>query len=660
MFRYPPTFGDMNFSCFTKVEKNKIAFGTLDGQAGIFDHQTNEIKFFKLISNSKVSSIAYNAERKALYISQEKSSLIIDLAFGDVIRSRSFNTAKELIPVDSEGLYFISYYGLVFIKDAFSDVKLDDRVYIDLNRAYASYRSPHSGDLFVTYVDELIRYDSMLVPHPIRIGERSVFAISITETTDQTVWVATLKNGIYGIRNGEIVSNIQVDDGLASQNITKIKSDGLHLWIISDVAVQQYDTKSLEIKTLSNQDGIPSYRVSGIEVIDNLVFFGTDEGVFSVDKNLVFKDRNPPDLTISAVSIMERDTVVAPFYKVAYDQNRFKFEFNSTTFQSLENISFNYRMLGDNEDWLSLQPGSYTINFGSLASGKYTLEVRAVNNANKKVSKTKSIEIVVLKPFWRQWWFIATVCLLIVGLTMLLFKRQQHIAIEKKELALREALAANKINSLKLENLRSQMNPHFIFNALNSIQEYIILNKKEEATDYLGKFSDLIRGYLTNSVEEMIPVRDELEGLQIYLELEKMRFEEDLSYRISFSDLLIKENYEIPTMLIQPYVENAIKHGLLHKKGPKILSVKATLEDSEEELLMKVIIEDNGIGREKAASLSLKHRPNHKSFGSQATADRLDLLNKNKNKQVGITYKDLHDDDRKPRGTRVVLLVPIA
>ena len=650
----------LNISATTTVGNNKIGFGTVDGQVGIFDPQTNSFDFITAASNSKVSSMAYNAHKNALYVSLDKFALIIDLSTKKTYRSRSFSTAKDIIPYDTASIYFISYYGLAYLQNIFTDQSILKRRPIANKRAYASFRS-QSKDLYTAFIDDLVKYDSTLKPQTIRNNQgQPLYAISITETKDQTIWVATLKNGIYGIRNGAITNEITLKNGLVSQNISKIKGDGNHLWIVCDKAIQLYDIQNRQIKTLSNQDGIPSYRVTGIEVIDRQVYFGTNEGIFSVNKDQVFKDRNAPDLTISSVSIMEQDTAVSAYYKVTHDQNRFKFEFNSTTFQSPKNISFEYRLLGGNESWLSLQPGSNTINFSSLSSGKYILEARAVNIANKKVSETKSVEILVLKPFWRQWWFVTLSTITVLGMVILIFRKQQHLALEKQEITLREAIAENKINSLKLENLRSQMNPHFIFNALNSIQEYIIMNKKEQATDYLGKFSDLIRGYLTNSMEEMIPIRDELEGLQIYMELEKMRFEEDLSYRISFSDQLLKENYDIPTMLVQPYVENALKHGLLHKKGPKILSVKATLQESENELLMKVVIEDNGIGRERAASLSLKHRPNHKSFGSQATADRLDLLNRNKNKQVGIRYKDLYDDNRKPRGTRVVLIVPIA
>ena len=134
---------------------------------------------------------------------------------------------------------------------------------------------------------------------------------------------------------------------------------------------------------------------------------------------------------------------------------------------------------------------------------------------------------------------------------------------------------------LKLENLRSQMNPHFIFNALNSIQEYILLNQKNLASDYLGKFADLIRMYLNHSTKGTITLSEEIEALNQYLELEKLRFEDSLDYQIQLPNEIDSETIEIPTMLIQPYVENALKHGLLHRKGNRILSIKFKLDDFE-------------------------------------------------------------------------------
>jgi len=196
-------------------------------------------------------------------------------------------------------------------------------------------------------------------------------------------------------------------------------------------------------------------------------------------------------------------------------------------------------------------------------------------------------------------------------------KKAELITMELRETQKRLALEKQYRES-ELKALKSQMNPHFIFNALNSIQEYIILNKKNEASDYLGKFADLIRTYLSHSDTGVISLQEEIESLRMYLDLESLRFEDTLSYEMHISDKLNKETTHIPTMLIQPYVENALKHGLLHKKENRNLSVSFANSEGNN---IQCIIEDNGVGRKKAKQFQENRPMLHKSFAAKATEE---------------------------------------
>ncbi len=233
-------------------------------------------------------------------------------------------------------------------------------------------------------------------------------------------------------------------------------------------------------------------------------------------------------------------------------------------------------------------------------------------------------------------------------------KKAELISLELKETQKRLALEKQYRHS-ELKALKAQMDPHFIFNALNSIQEYIILNQKKLASDYLGKFADLIRKYLNYSDKRAITLNEEIDCLQMYLELEAIRFEDKLEYKVIVDKNVNTEEILIPTMLIQPYVENALKHGLLHKKDDRKLAV--TFHSSEDKILI-CTIEDNGIGRRKAEELNAKRSILHRSFAAKATESRLNLLNYGREKEIGVVYDDLYDNSKNAIGTKVIISIP--
>ncbi|MGV6827868.1 MAG: sensor histidine kinase, partial [Flavobacteriales bacterium] len=233
-------------------------------------------------------------------------------------------------------------------------------------------------------------------------------------------------------------------------------------------------------------------------------------------------------------------------------------------------------------------------------------------------------------------------------------KKAELITIQLKESQKRLALEKQNKDS-ELKALKAQMNPHFIFNALNSIQEYIVLNKKNKASDYLGKFADLIRNYLNHSNTGKISLQEEIENLQRYLELECLRFEEELQCAFNVDPNINTEEVEIPTMLIQPYIENALKHGLLHRKTNRVLNISFSKKDD----IISCVVEDNGVGRKKSKEIQEKRASLHQSFASKATEERLKLLNFNKKKKIGVQIEDLYNEKNQAIGTRVTISIPI-
>jgi tetratricopeptide (TPR) repeat protein len=209
---------------------------------------------------------------------------------------------------------------------------------------------------------------------------------------------------------------------------------------------------------------------------------------------------------------------------------------------------------------------------------------------------------------------------------------------------------------LELRSLRAQMNPHFIFNSLSSIHRFIWSNNQEEASDYLTKFSRLMRMILDNTQYTFISLNKELESLRLYLDLEKLRCNDVFDYRIIVAEDINEEEVMIPPMIVQPYVENAIWHGLVHKSGKGLLEIAVSLKGKT----LTCTVTDNGIGRKKAIEIKEKKGQTHRSMGMKVTEGRIDLIRKiNNTKEADVNITDLEDEAGKALGTQVILILPV-
>ncbi len=213
----------------------------------------------------------------------------------------------------------------------------------------------------------------------------------------------------------------------------------------------------------------------------------------------------------------------------------------------------------------------------------------------------------------------------------------------------------HKISEITQANLRQQMNPHFIFNTLNSIQYYMYQHDTLATNNYLTKFSSLMRKVLDNSQHTSVPLRDELDALNLYLELECLRFKDKFEFRITVDDEIDPLMYKVPTMLIQPYVENSICHGLIPWKGRALYILTLNLQTEH----LVCTIEDNGIGREAASEIKKMRETNHNSLGTRITTSRLELVNALYGTSLNTIYTDLKNEKGEADGTRVEIHIPI-
>jgi len=293
--------------------------------------------------------------------------------------------------------------------------------------------------------------------------------------------------------------------------------------------------------------------------------------------------------------------------------------------------------------------------FTKVPAGTYFFQVLASNNDGIWNEKGISICIIIRPPWWQTWWFIGFN--IIIALTILYFTflyytfriKTKH-ELEKKMLYLeKEFIEAQQ------KALRYQMNPHFIFNSMNSIQNFILQKKEEEAHLYLTNFSSLMRKILENSKHSTISLQEEIETVQLYLDLESLRFRDQFNYEIIVAEKLNPMNVTIPPMLLQPYLENAIWHGLVPKKGNGKITIEFKIYNRNNLLIS---ISDNGIGREKAAEISSK-RKHHKPTGMRNIEERLELMNRLNETNMRVKVTDLKNQKGDAIGTRVEIYIQL-
>jgi hypothetical protein len=323
------------------------------------------------------------------------------------------------------------------------------------------------------------------------------------------------------------------------------------------------------------------------------------------------------------------------------NERKIKFVFSSPTLKNKGLIKIHYKLLGYDTAWIVNNFDLNQVTYNALDAGTYTFVIKAEDQG--VYSNSLEYSFVIATPVYARWWFIIGMGLLVLIIIIAIYKQQLKIQQKKSE-------QINELNASKLAAIQSQMNPHFIFNSLNSIQDLVLKGDVENSYSYITTFSDLVRRTLSYSEKDFVEFDQEIKLLNLYLTLEKLRFKKNFIYEVDPRNV---EDIMIPPMLIQPFIENSLAHGLLHKEGEKKLRVTFELKD-----MLICTIEDNGIGREQAKAIKQRQNSTHESFSGKAIGRRLEILSHVFEGEFGYTYEDLYDNQG-PVGTRVILTIPI-
>ncbi|MCC6459862.1 MAG: histidine kinase [Saprospiraceae bacterium] len=491
------------------------------------------------------------------------------------------------------------------------------------------------------------------------------------------IWVGTDSQGLQRIPAGAgpdaVFEQFTRKDGLAFNKIHRLASgpDGT-LWIATEKGMSAFRPAGRQFETFDESDGLADTYLSrkGLGYCSNgELFIGQAQGFYSFRPGTAYQNRTPPVLAFTGMQLFGRpyftgkDLNYLPELRLHHDQNFFILQFAALSLSQANRNQYWYQMEGIDPGWIN--NGNRTeASYTQVPPGRYRFRVQARNSSGVASATELSLWVVLEPAFYQTWWF--RLILLALVLTAIVW----YFRVRLKEI-LRRAAAKNELNRLRalkaeFENkaLRAQMNPHFIFNALNTIEALIVEEKPDAASALLQKFSKLMRLVLENSRQPRVSLALELQALELYIQLEAIRMDGRFRYQIDLSPELEPTRCQVPPMILQPYVENAVLHGLRHlreREGLLLVRIDAVeLPDGAETAqALRCCIEDNGIGRPASAHINQRTQIGGKkqSLGTQITAERIDLLNAAGRQDYRVTIEDR--DEEKESGTRVTLLLPL-
>ncbi len=459
----------------------------------------------------------------------------------------------------------------------------------------------------------------------------------------------------YNYLTKKIILHLTKKNGLPDNVIYAMLKDNKNkLWYSTNNGLGYYD---IAVNKLKNYD--VSYGLQSLEFNTNCAFkdeisnfyFGGINGLNVFNPYQLNIDSFAPKVLITQINILNKpyntkeSIWFTKQFNLDYSQNFINIAFSMPNYSHTDKNTYRYKLDGVDANWVNIGNKNYAY-YTQLQPGNYTFNVQAANSDGIWSKDITQLQINIKPPFYKTWWFY-TLCFLSLGFILYALYKVRTNTIRKQVLI--QKTYEQKLAESEMQTLRSQMNPHFMFNTLNSINSYIVQNKTALASEYLTTFSKLMRSILDLSKQETVTISKEIAALKMYIELEALRLENKFDYNIVIDKNVDEESVKIPSLIIQPFVENAIWHGLHNKNEHGHIDIY--IEETAEHNLV-ITIEDNGIGRKATAAIKQEHIK-HKSYGIDITRSRIKLLNENNS----VIFTDLYDDKNIGIGTKVTIIL---
>jgi hypothetical protein len=548
---------------------------------------------------------------------------------------------KDGVFVNDQTLYLATNSGLTkFIFEDLTFKKYSVEKIADLNiRNYALEFDPISSLLYISTANGLVCIDTSNQIKEIKYAGLPLFASTLSYESGK-IYAPQSNPELLVIKDAAVIDSISLE----LENPTHIfKTTVLKNSIFANTSegIYEFDKSGKIIRHFNSSYGTNYGRVLDFAIIDDILWVSNSSGLQTIDLNYIGEPAPVPLISISHIFANDIEINKDSIIRFDSEYRKFMFVVSSPTLKYKSDIKYHYQLKGYDEAWIVQDYASNEIVYNALAPGNYEFIVKAENHG--KFSEPVSFNFSIASPFYATWWFVSILILSFLLSVYFIYKRQLNAQRLK-------ARQINELNASKLTAIQSQMNPHFIFNSLNSIQDLILKGDVEHSYSYITTFSNLVRRTLNYSDKDFIDFEQELKLLELYLSLEKLRFKKDFSFILETNSIT---DIQIPPMLIQPFIENALVHGLLHKEGVKKLKISFKLNDH-----LICTIEDNGIGRAQAKAIKERQRIDHESFSVQAIRKRFEILSSHFQGELGYTYEDL-EENGKASGTRVILQIPV-
>lgn len=651
--------------------KNKLWIGSKDG--GLFMFEKNKFTQFNDQTGLKAKTVnaIYEIKQGTLWLGTDEGLRLFD--------SKTFN-----IRTDSSGVF--KHPVNCFFKDSKNNLWLGGN-----DEVFKCEFLPAGFEKFTRY--------------SIKGKGENCQVWTIIEDLNGTLWIGTYLGGLIkydgkefiecseklGLKNDSYLSSLIDKDGIIywgaldglwmfnpaspdAKIFTFNKTNGMNsdliysltfgkteneIWAGTNQGLNKIDIA--EFKKSGQKNIIPFGKEDGFSGVecnsngtyvdtDGSIWFGTVNGLIKYDPSEYIENKAESKTSITGFRLFYKDTSLTDHMNLSYNDNNITFYYSGISLTNTGKVQYSHILEGFEKNW-SPPSQERLVTFSNLPSGVYTFKVISSNNEGiwNKVPATFTFTINI--PFWKTLTFIISSAsvILLIFILILRFRIRKIKYREKQKTELNK-----KIANIESQALRAQMNPHFIFNTLSSIQHYISNHDTESALKYLSKFAKLMRKIMENSKLQMITVAEEMYAIHLFLELEVMRFDKKFDYHITI-DPNIDQNYDrIPSMLIQPFVENAIIHGLLPKQG--LGKIFITLQKQSDTILCT--IEDTGIGREDSKKFKKNSHQQHKSMGMSITQERLDILNASLSSNINSEIIDLYENGQ-AAGTKILLVIPL-
>jgi len=481
-------------------------------------------------------------------------------------------------------------------------------------------------------------------------------AESVLQDGEGRIWVNMFSIGLACLNpKTDSIRYFTSADGLLSARILSMTLDGAgNLWALSDKGVSVINTSNLHIRNFTKKQGLEIADANVIEFHRNgTMYIGGRDYAWKFNPAMLLTNIEQGIIFITSIEVRSKQYHNSENYnaldtvQLSYKEDDFRIRFTVPDIGSEVDYYYYTKLDGIDHDWLP-QGKEGEAAFAQLSNGTYTLRIRAKNGAGEWCTEERLLTLIIHPPFWKRAVFLVPIVFALLIILFWLYRKRISLIRRK---ASEQSLFRQQLNELENKALRSQMNPHFIFNSLNSINSYIIKNKTDEASAFVTKFARLIRLILDNSMESSVLLEKELMALNLYIEIENKRFENKFTWQIEVDPELDTGHLLVPPMVIQPYVENAIWHGLLHKDSPGMLSISLQCRNG----FLEIEIKDDGVGREAAIDLRSKTSLKTKSHGLDVTAKRIMNFNGDTLEGDAVSITDLFLPEGKPSGTLVVL-----